>query len=133
MGFLWDASVTAEQLKAIRVTNGQLIALRDGEGKEINDGALEGGYLDIMDYDCRHIYVPLRSGQAPWQIDGADITLGEGDWIGYNNTRGEGLLQRSRAIGWKSARGLKLCASRRSGAKPGQQHGLFKLRFAGHR
>lgn len=94
-GVFVDGATTLQTLKAIQVTNGTLEAVRDASGNEITTDAIAGGYLDVMNYDCRHIYVPLRTSDYRKTVDGKDIVLApdrntSDTWVAYNNTDGSG-------------------------------------------
>lgn len=117
-GIFADDSVSLSDIKNINVEGGSIAAIRDANGDELTDvSSLENGYVDLMpisvdlvNYDCRHIYLPVRQMQYSKKIDGADIVISEhtadkalaDEWVKNAATEGTDSYTAKAGIGQKA-------------------------------
>ena len=119
-GIFADESISFSELETIDVEGGRLAAIRDANGEELTSGSpLTGSYidvvpenvnLDLVNYDCRHVYMPVRTMTYSNTIDGSEIVMSSstadtakaGEWVENTAIKGTDSYTAKAGIGGKA-------------------------------
>lgn len=120
-GIFADDSISFSDLEAINVDGGRLAAIRDADGNALTAGSpLTGSYidvvpenvnLDLVNYDCRHVYMPVRTMSYKKTIDGNEMVMSSstadtakaGEWVENTAVKGTDSYTAKAGIGGKAS------------------------------